>query len=668
MLDGRHHRTVTVSDMCGIAGFLASSQFDPRHYRDVLVRMADTLQHRGPDSEGFWHDESAGIGLAHRRLSIIDLSAAGHQPMVSASGRYVITYNGEIYNTAELRAYIDEREPHAWRGHSDTEVLLECIESFGLHAALDRVDGMFAFALWDQKSRQLSLARDPFGEKPLYYGIAAGSLVFASELLPMRRFPGFDASLDQSALQAYLRYGYVPSPRSIYAAVRKLPPGSVISFQAAGDFDRASAQRFWDPAEEAQKAKDEGRPDQSLETVLRDSVRRRMASDVPLGCLLSGGVDSSLIAALMQGESASPIRTFHLSTGERGYDESAHARTVARAIGSDHHELHADARHCLSAAQKMSAVYGEPFADSSQIATFLVSEFAASKVRVALSGDGGDELFGGYNRHAKAVWPSISRIPLPLRKAAAAAADAVGAANWDAWVARAPFLFPRELRAGRAGSKLQKFAIVMSARDERDYHQRLLSQTQNPEAFVLGPPRSHELPSARAAGFSFPERAMLHDTAHYLPDDILVKTDRASMAHSLELRSPFLSRDVFRHAWAAPFHDKVAGGVGKLPLRKLLARFLPNDVIDRPKQGFAIPIGAWLRGELRDWSEDLLSESRLVRDGVLEPKAVRSLWARHLTERADLSTEVWTLIVLQSWLSEGAVNEGRDRLTLSGTT
>lgn len=643
--------------MCGIAGFLVGADFDRGRTEHTLRSMTRALNHRGPDASGIWADGAAGIGFAHTRLSIVDVSDAGSQPMHSASGRFVVTYNGEIYNAAELRAALEARRSRAWRGHSDTEVLLAAIDEFGVEATLQRIDGMFAFALWDRRDRQLTLARDAFGEKPLYYGLIGRSLVFASDLTALKTFPGFTAEIDRAALTDYLRYGFVAAPRSIFSSIAKLPPGSSVVLETPDDFHLRDVRAYWNPIDAALAARtssypcdDEGTLEE-LDRCLRGAVSRRMISDVPIGCMLSGGIDSSLTASLMAAQSAMPIKAFHLSSGPRGFDESEHARSVAQAIGADFNELRISGNDCLEAARHMSATYSEPFADSSQIPTYLISQFAAGSVKVALSGDGGDELFGGYNRYTWNVWSALSKAPHGLRRIGGAGAHAISRLDIERIVEYLGPAAPSELRSGRAGAKLAKLASVIDAADQDDYHLRLLSLNQRPAFYA-----AHPVASARrtlpGATLHLAERMMLHDTLQYLPDDILVKVDRASMAHGLEVRTPFLCRAVFELAWRMPVTSKIERTAGKLPLRALLGRYVPRDTFERPKQGFAIPVGEWLRSELKDWAEDLLDEQRLADEGMLAPAPVRALWRQHQRGRLDLSAQLWPLLVFQSWWRE----------------
>lgn len=646
--------------MCGIGGFLRA---DPTGIDAgaVLRAMTDAIAHRGPDADGQWLDVEAGIALGHRRLSILDLSPAGAQPMHSHDGRWVLAFNGEIYNFAALRASQEEGGTVAWRGHSDTEVLLEGIATWGIETTLRRAEGMFALALWDRRERVLHLARDRFGEKPLYYGRVGDAFVFGSELKALRAYPGFAAPVDRGALVEFLRLGYVPAPLSIHQGVRKLPAGCWLSLDASGR--EPAPTPYWSALETALSARahpfagDLGDAATALEPILRDAVQRMMVADVPLGALLSGGIDSSLVVALMQAQRGDRVRTFSIGSHEPDYDEATHARAVAAHLGTDHTELYVEASDALALVPRLPTLYDEPFADSSQLPTFLVSQLARRHVTVALSGDAGDELFGGYNRyfHGAGLWRRLRRVPRPLRAAGARAARVFAPATIDRMAGVMGRLGPAALAGGRAGDKVHKLAGLLPARDEQAFHQAMLSYWPNPESLVQGAPASLSPSSAVLPGaIGFAERAMLHDTLHYLPDDILAKVDRAAMGVALETRVPMLDPSVFAFAWSLPMALKIEGGSGKRVLRELLYRHVPQALIDRPKQGFAVPIGAWLRGTLRDWAEDLLDESRIRADGWLQPAPIRAAWQEHLSGRRNHDTRLWTVLMFQVWLREQA--------------
>ncbi|GLK69715.1 asparagine synthase (glutamine-hydrolyzing) [Hansschlegelia plantiphila] len=647
--------------MCGLAGCLGWIDGLGLSSRDMLGDMCAAIRHRGPDADGVWLDEASGIALGHLRLSILDLSAAGAQPMVSHGGRYVLAFNGEIYNYQELRAdLVRRRGAIDWRGHSDTEVLLELIAAEGVERALRRLDGMFAIALWDRETRTLTLARDAFGEKPLYYGLYRGAVLFASELKALRAVPGFQPDIDPDALADYFKYSYVPGPATIHRGVFKLQPGHMLTL---GPERSHLAQLpdpvvWWSPDEAAMRARREGFEGDmaaavaALRAALSTSVRRRLASDVPLGSLLSGGVDSSVVTALMQQAVDRPVKTFSIGMAETGYDEAAHARAVAARLGTEHQELILSPREVQDVAPQVADIYDEPFSDASQIPTFLLSRMARAHVTVALSGDGGDEILGGYNRyfHGADLWARASRLPTEARRLAGAALGAIPPGVVDRAAAMAGRLAPRELSSGRAGEKIQKLARVLSAADRQAYHDRLLATADDVAIALDLPGRAQTLAARSPRGdLTFVEQAMLTDTANYMPDDVLVKVDRASMAVGLEVRTPFLSREVFDLAWRLPMAFRAHQGVGKRVLRELLYTLAPRDLVDRPKAGFAVPVGRWLRTDLRDWAEAGLSEAALQDAGVFRVPEVRRRWREHLTGRRDHETFLWSVLMYQGW-------------------
>lgn len=647
--------------MCGFAGAFAPDTNDDR-WRGSLGAMAAALSHRGPDDEGLWWDAAAGIGLAFRRLAILDLSVEGHQPMTSASGRYVIAFNGEVFNFAELRADLGGPAEIAWRGHSDTEVMLAAIEAWGLAPAVSRFVGMFAFALWDRRERRLHLVRDRLGVKPLYWGRSGGTLLFGSEMTAIRRHPAFASALDRDAIASFLRFNFVPAPGCAFAGFRKLEPGAIRTFDLSGREAPAEGtlERYWSLHEVVDRGLahpfdgTDGEALDELERRLQESVRLRMIADVPLGAFLSGGIDSSLVVALMRRAATGPVRTFTIGFEERDYDESGYAREVARRLGTDHTERILGAAETLAAVPRAAALFDEPFSDSSQIPTLLVSELARRHVTVSLSGDGGDESFGGYKRYALAadLDRSLGRVPRPLRRLLAATLGAVpvGPANrllgfLDPWLRRYG-------SGGAAGDKLRKLAELLALPDGRAVYLDLLSHWKRPERLVAG---ARELPRL-AEAIALPEglreaveRGMFDDTLAYLPDDILVKVDRTSMSVGLEARVPLLDHRVVEFAWSLPRRAKIRDGKGKWALRELLYRHLPRELVDRPKMGFGLPIDHWLRGELRPWAEDLLSEARLRREGLLDPAPVREKWAEHLSGRRNWHYYLWDVLMLESW-------------------
>jgi asparagine synthase (glutamine-hydrolysing) len=636
--------------MCGIAGFVTGRSLDVGA-RASLTAMTDAIAHRGPDDDGQWICPERGVALGHRRLAIIDLSPAGHQPMASAGGRYVLVYNGEIYNHAELRGRLEQqgRAP-AWRGHSDTEVLLACVEAWGVRDALEQANGMFAFALWDRRDGVLTLARDRAGEKPLFYGWQGGTFLFASELKALTAYPGFERVIDRDAAAAMMQYGYVPAPMCIWQGIRKLPPAHLLEV-TPGQTERRAPQCYWDIAAIAARGARDPLADtpalvDELDTLLRDAVRLRMEADVPLGAFLSGGVDSSAVTALMQFQASRPVRTFSIGFGQSAYDESGYARAVAAHLGTDHRELHVDLADVQATIPKLPGIWDEPFADSSQIPTYLVNALARRDVTVALSGDGGDELFAGYNRHVLGarIWKNSTRLPGVLRRGLAAALTSGTAAG----LANAAGLGKRV--AGLA-ERLPKIGAVVGARDPADFYLHLVSQWRPDRHPVIGADGAGH-PVMAPAFDDFRNTMLFMDTVTYLPDDILTKVDRAGMSVSLEGRIPFLDHRVMEFAWRVPLSAKIRDGRGKHILREVLYRYVPPALIDRPKAGFAIPIGDWLAGPLRGWAEALLDPAALRAGGILDPALVADTWARFQRGEKALTTQLWCVLMFQAWLQE----------------
>lgn len=658
--------------MCGLTGFVERDLRDPDDLRARIQPMTDSMRLRGPDGEGIWLGE--GVALGHRRLSILDLSPAGAQPMLSASTRFVIAFNGEIYNHLDLRQDIEAAgAAPVWRGHSDTETLLAAVEHWGLEETLRRAAGMFVIALWDRQERQLSLVRDRMGEKPLYWGWAGPTLVFGSELKALRKHPNFPRDLCREATAQYLRFGYVPAPRSIHPGIYKLEPGCILEIvgkptsvppnqplRPGEKRDNLSIRRYWSLNETVEAGAlapitDETEALSALHTTLNAAVARQMIADVPLGAFLSGGIDSSLIVALMQRQSARPIQTFTVGFEDAGFDESPHAAAVARHLGTDHTALVVTDAETREVIPHLPDFYDEPFADSSQIPTHLICRAARQNVTVALSGDGGDELFGGYNRYfwGPKVWGRLQPIPKPLRHVLGSAIAAVPVAGWDRLGRFHQRLRPGSSGISRLGDKTHKLAAgFRDVNNIDDLYRSLVTVWTTPTALVHGvvEPRSlldDSLPEALENDAA--ARMMAQDMRSYLPDDILCKVDRAAMGISLETRVPFLDPDVIALSARLPTQMKIRGTTGKWALRQILYRHVPRELLERPKTGFGIPVGDWLRGPLRDWAEDLLTPEKLGADGLLDAVPIRHAWAEHLSGRRDWTHRIWTILMLQAW-------------------
>ena len=621
--------------------------------------MSAAIRHRGPDDDDVWCDVEAGVAFGHRRLSIIDLSAHGRQPMTSESGRYVIAYNGEVYNFPALREEL-ESHGHTFRGHSDTEVVLAAIEEWGLEAALQRFIGMFAFALWDRTCRQLQLVRDRLGIKPLYYGWSGKAFLFASELRAIERFPHFDGEVDRDALALYLRFNNVPAPWSMLKGIRKLMPGTILTTDGIEGDERTTT--YWTLHDVAQQGiqspfgGNETEAAEQLEALLRDATRQRMIADVPIGVLLSGGVDSSTVAALMQAESASPIKSFTIAFPDSDFDEAKDAGLVAAHLGTEHTEIPVSAKDALSVIPELPAMVDEPFADSSQIPSLLVSRLARQHVKVCLSGDGGDEIFGGYNRYvwADRVYGRSRQLPQFVQRATGAAMTAVSPNAWNRAFRLMRPLLPRTFQLHDTGDKIHKMAMVVSAPDRASVYRRLVSLCQEPNQIIVDGQEPATQLDDRAAWWQlsdFTSQMMFFDTITYLPDDILTKVDRASMATGLEVRVPLLDHRIVTFAWSLPLAMKVRDRVTKRLLRNVLYRHVPQSLIERAKWGFSVPLHEWLRGPLRDWAAQLLDERRVKREGYFQPQPVQEMWREHLSGARNWHHQLWEVLMFQEWLS-----------------
>ena len=640
--------------MCGFVGFLdLKKAMSNDNMKSLVARMALRIESRGPDDSGEWVDEAAGIALGHRRLSIIDLSPMGHQPMVSLSGRSVISYNGEVYNFAEIRAEL-EALGVAFRGHSDTEVLLEACEHWGTKNAIKKFIGMFAFAIWDRDQRTLTLARDRMGIKPLYWGRVGDVVFFGSQPKAFAPHPMWKSEINRDALSGYMRHNYIPAPLSIFRGIQKLKPGHIVTIRPDGI---CNDEEYWDLRKIAHdgvrnrlQISDEEAIEQ-LDTLLGDAVKKRMVADVPLGAFLSGGIDSSAIAALMQKQSNAKIKTFSIGFNEAGYDEAPQAKAVANHLGTDHTELYVEQSHVIDMIPKIPQWYDEPFADSSQLPTYLLSEMTRQDVTIALSGDGGDELFSGYNRYflGNNIYKYISLIPHSLRKVIAGGISGIKTETWNSLFSAVP----EKLRPPHAGDKMHKLSSVLRMDDEGEIYRRLITHWENPDQIVAGGVEPHGVlwdGSVKSDIPEYSERMQFLDAVTYLPDDILTKVDRASMAVSLETRVPIIDHRIVEFSWRLPQNMKVRDGNGKWILRKVLEKYVPKSLTDRPKMGFGIPIEHFLKKELKDWAEDLLDEKRLKDDGYFNPDIIRQRWNEHQSGAGNWHYPLWTVLMFQSWL------------------
>lgn len=649
--------------MCGIAGFLSLSRhMSSNELKTAATRMSNTLFHRGPDDGGVWIDQDAGVALAHRRLSIVDLSPEGHQPMSSACGRFIISFNGEIYNYLEIQK---ELGSVSWRGHSDTEVMLAAIARWGIQQSIVRFNGMFAFALWDREERSLYLVRDRLGEKPLYYGFMGNSFLFGSELKALRAHSDFRGEIDRDALILLMRYNCIPTPYSIYKGIFKLPPGTILKI-AQDSRDLCAPIPYWSAKEVAELGianpfnGTERDAIIELDKLLREAIGLRMLADVPLGAFLSGGIDSSTIVALMQAQSYKPVKTFSIGFHEDSYNEANHAKRVAQYLGTEHTELYVTSEEAMAVIPTLPTLYDEPFSDSSQIPTFLVSSLAKKHVTVCLSGDAGDELFGGYNRYfwGRRIWNSIGWMPASFRNTLARALTAISPETWDQWFSRFGELLPAKLKQRQSGDKLHKLAEVLAVESPKAMYRCLVSHWKQPGGLVLEGEEPANLFSDQVRlkdSHDFTDWMMYMDLVSYLLDDILVKIDRASMSVNLEARVPFLDHRIVEFAWKIPLEMKLRDGEGKWLLRQVLYKYVPKELIERPKWGFGIPLDTWLRGPLREWAETLLGEQRLNKEGFFNSRLIREKWQEHLSGKRNWQYHLWDVLVFQAWL------DGSDR-------
>jgi len=649
--------------MCGITGFYSHSKLS---LKNDIIKMNSVISHRGPDTTGVWENKNFGIFMGHQRLSILDLSIAGQQPMKSKSERYILTYNGEIYNHLEIRKEIEEKNFNIiWKGNSDTETLIEAIDLWGIEKTLKKIVGMFAFGLWDQKENCLTLVRDRMGEKPLYFGWQGKNsnkaFIFASELKALKVHSNFEKEISRDALALQLQFNCIPAPYSIYKNIYKLLPGHYLQLKKT-DLEKnllPKSKSYWSLKETAilglknlkpiniQIIKDE------LEVILKNTIKQQMISDVPLGTFLSGGVDSSLVAALMQSQSSQPIKTFTVGFNEEIYNEAQDAKKVANFLGTDHTEIYISEKQALDVVPKLPKIYDEPFSDSSQIPTYLVSELAKQKVTVSLTGDGGDEIFCGYNRYvmSKKWWNKICLIPLPLR---IFLADRIIAFNPDNWNYLSK-IFMSSKNKNNLSHLMYKFSKVLRCKTLDGVYIKLVSHIDNPTKFVLD---SNNV-DTRLSNYSFElnqfddqQKMMIFDGLTYLPDDILVKVDRASMASSLETRAPFLDHRVIEFSWQIDQSLKLRNGQGKWILRQILNKYLPKNLIERPKKGFGVPLDSWLRGSLRDWAENLLDQKKLQEQGYFNSKLIRDKWTEHLSNKRDWQHDLWNILMFQAWMDQ----------------
>jgi asparagine synthase (glutamine-hydrolysing) len=645
--------------MCGITGFWNSSQkLASDLLRAIAKQMSQTMFHRGPDDGGTWTDAEVGIALGHRRLSILDLSPEGHQPMLSADGRYIIAFNGEIYNFLDLRKQL-ERRGHKFRGHSDTEVMLAAFSEWGVETAVKQFNGMFAFALWNRQERVLYLGRDRLGEKPLYYGWLNNTFVFASELKALKPHPQWQGEINRDVLTLFLRHNYIPEPYTIYQDIYKLPPGTLLTLDAP--YLKPDPQAYWSMKSVVESGLNnpfrgtETEAIAELDQLLRKTISQQIIADVPLGAFLSGGIDSSTVVALMQTQSSQPIKTFSIGFYEDAYNEAQHAKAVATHLGTDHTELYVTPKEAMAVIPRLPTLYDEPFSDSSQIPTFLVSQLAKKHVTVSLSGDGGDELFTGYKRYflGKSIWQKIGWMPKNVRQLASNTLTSLSPQTWDQLFNQLKPVLPKQFQQRHPGDKIHKLAEVMAVKNSQALYKRLVSHWKNPGCIVIAASEpSTTLTDSELNLSNFTQQMMYLDTITYLPGDILTKVDRAAMGVSLETRVPFLDHRVVEFAWTIPLNLKIRQNQGKWLLKQVLYQYVPQNLIDRPKMGFGVPIDRWLRHDLKDWAESLLDEKRLKEEGFFHPQPIRQKWQEHLLGSRNWQAYLWDVIMFQAWLEE----------------
>ena len=651
--------------MCGIVGFITVPT-DTIKLTTITKKMADTIAHRGPDDHGIWIDENCQIALGHQRLSILDLSSAGHQPMHSACNRFVMVFNGEIYNHLEIRDKLQciSHQLLDWRGHSDTETLLAAFVNWGIEKTLKACVGMFSIALWDRQENVLTLVRDRMGEKPLYYGWRGNTFMFASELKALKVHPDFNGEIDRQSLSLLLSFNYIPAPNSIYRGIRKLPSGTFLQIPINNYQLPVNATPYWSLGKVAKKGQSQlfsGSDDQALsllENCLGDAVEGQQLADVPLGAFLSGGVDSSLVVSMMQTRSTQKVKTFTIGFDESQYNEAKYAKAVATHLGTEHSELYISPNDALDVIPKLPWLYDEPFADSSQIATFLVAKLARNHVKVALSGDGGDELFGGYNRHiwSRSIRNKTDWMPKSIRHGIGSVIGSIPSSSWDRINKISDSLLPSQYRTVHAGEKMHKVADLLAVDNDFDLYHGLVSQWPNPSEVVIGEnfiDRMKAIVPNKKNFADIEHQMMFMDAMTYLPDDILCKVDRAAMGVSLETRVPLLDHRVVDLAWKLPLHMKIRNGQGKWLLRELLFKHVPKKLVDRPKQGFGLPVASWLRGPLREWVEELIDESRLKKEGYFHPQPIRIAWNEHLKGK-NRQNQLWGVLMFQAWLEENS--------------